>query len=175
MPRAPGNDITEIFGYVPDDLSTVARNAWVQHGCPFTGRDCIKHNRDRSVYTGVCSVTGPMEARSRKRDAVIICPNRLFAGNHAVLREAASDAFPGVPFLMHPQLQDLRLGGRVPQDSSVALGQGSGKEIQDAGCASPGKARERFHQCALPARKFTAVTPSRSRRQKSVEATIATG
>lgn len=132
MPRAHGKDITEIFGHVPDDLTPTARSYWAKNQCPFSGQTCIKWNHDNSICYGVCSVTGPGQGRPG-REHVIICPRRLYADNHEVIRQAAMDAFPGVPFLLHQELQARRLKRIVPAEFAVAVGHGSGKEIQVGG------------------------------------------
>ena len=57
MPRAAGKDIEEIFGYAPDDLSSIARTCWNLKACPFVGKGCIKYNHDKTICYGTCSIS----------------------------------------------------------------------------------------------------------------------
>lgn len=113
-------DLVEIFGYAPDDLSFEARSLWNFGACPFLKKSCIKINHDQSIVYGTCSVTSP-------HGDVIICPNRFYADNYAVLRQAAEDAFGGIPFLLFSEYIEQR--GRI-SECVAALGKNSGKEIQ---------------------------------------------
>ena len=113
-------DLVEIFGYTPDDLSFAARSLWNLGACPFVSKACIKINHDQSIVYGTCAVTSP-------HGDVIICPNRFYADNYAVLRQAAEDAFGDIPFLLFSEYIEQR--GKI-RDCVVALGKNSGKEIQ---------------------------------------------
>ncbi len=113
-------DLVEIFGHAPDDLSLSARSLWNLGACPFLKKSCIKINHDQSIVYGTCSVTSP-------HGDVIICPNRFYADNYAVLRRAAEDAFGSIPFLLFREYIEQR--GKI-KECVVALGKNSGKEIQ---------------------------------------------
>lgn len=123
MAVRPRNDIVEIFGYAPDDLSPVARQAWTNRHCIFSNAPCTKTNHDGSEVYGACSVT------SMGEDCVI-CPNRLYAGNYQILVDVAQDAFgAGLRVLTYNEYVRLRQAG----DNGtyvVALGQKSGKEVK---------------------------------------------
>lgn len=69
--QRPQNDIVEIFGYAPNDTSTVCRSLWTLGACPFVETPCSKSNHDKTIVYGTCSVT------TRFGDCVI-CPNRLY-------------------------------------------------------------------------------------------------
>ncbi|WP_171408730.1 NotI family restriction endonuclease [Pseudomonas aeruginosa] len=119
----PRNDIVEIFGYAPDDLSLAARNAWNSRHCVFVNAPCSKTNHDGSEVYGTCSVT------SLGRDC-IICPNRLYAGNYQILADVALDAFgPGYQVYSYSDYTKLRQQG-VVETCIVALGQKPGKEVK---------------------------------------------
>ena len=42
--QRPQNDIVEIFGYAPNDTSTVCRSLWTLGACPFVETPCSKSN-----------------------------------------------------------------------------------------------------------------------------------
>lgn len=123
MPRASGNDIVEIFGYAPDDITPAARSFWGLNICPFTQQPCTKFNHDRSICYGVCSV-------SYGREEVIICPSRLLAANAMPLREISNDAFGDIPILRYEEYIDAERREEFPEECIVLLGKGSGKEIK---------------------------------------------
>ena len=77
-------DLVEVFGYAPDDLSKEARSLWNIGGCPFVNKACTKINHDQTITYGTCSVTSPY-------GDIVICPNRLYAGNYQTLKRVASD------------------------------------------------------------------------------------
>ena len=117
----PKNDIVEIFGYAPDDLTTDARILWNLGACPFVNKVCSKSNSDQTVVYGTCSVTTAF-------GHCVICPNRIYEKNYKSLRKVAVDAFgEDIEFLMYEEF--------IPRRSSiteciVALGQNSGKEVK---------------------------------------------
>ncbi len=41
-------NLTEIFGYAPDDLTNESRSLWKLGACPFIEKSCIKYNHDQS-------------------------------------------------------------------------------------------------------------------------------
>jgi hypothetical protein len=121
MARSSGRDLAEIFGYAPDDLSKSARVLWKLGACPFINGPCIKHNHDKSIIYGTCSVKGD-------GGDVVICPYRLYANNYQSVRDVARDAFDkGVPFKMYGEYIAKR--GEI-DECVVAIGQNSGKEIR---------------------------------------------
>ena len=120
-------DLIEIFGYAAGDNTEFARSLWRLGGCPFIGRGCVKFNHDKSVTYGTCSATSPY-------GDLVICPNRLYADNYAVIRRVAADAFGSdAPFYLFNQYV-----GRPPQSETcvVALGAHSGKEVRVGGSLS---------------------------------------
>ena len=121
MIQRPKNDIVEIFGYGPDDLTDTCRSLWNLGACPFIDKACTKHDSEQTVVFGTCSVTTAY-------GDCIICPNRLYEKKYASLRRVAEDAFgEGIEFLTYeefiPRRNDLT-------ECVVALGQNSGKEVK---------------------------------------------
>ncbi|MHA2734019.1 hypothetical protein [Vibrio campbellii] len=121
MIERPKNDIVEIFGYAPDDLTNDARTLWKLGACPFVNKACSKANSEQTVIYGTCSVTTAF-------GDCVICPNRIYEDNYKALKKVAIDAFgEGIEFLTFEEF--------IPRRSSsteciVALGQNSGKEIK---------------------------------------------
>lgn len=121
MLERPSNDIIEIFGYSPDDTTEECRTLWNIGACPFLNLPCHKSNHDKSVIYGTCSVTTPY-------GNCVICPNRLYFDNFAVLKAVAKDAFGGdVPFYNYG---DFIKNRTKCQPCIVALGMNSGKEVK---------------------------------------------
>jgi len=121
MITRPKNDIVEIFGYSPDDLTKDARTLWNLGACPFVNKACSKSNSEQTVVYGTCSVTTTF-------GDCIICPNRIYENNYKSLKRVAEDAFGSdIEFLTFEEF--------IPRRSSVnecvvALGQNSGKEVK---------------------------------------------
>ena len=114
-------DLVEIFGYNPDDLTRETRTLWNLGGCPFINKACTKINHDQTITYGTCSVTSPY-------GDIIICPNRLYAGNYKVLLKASIDAFGNeISFMMYDQYLEQRA---LYENCIFALGKNSGKEVQ---------------------------------------------
>lgn len=113
-------DLVEVFGYAPDDLSKESRSLWNIGGCPFVNKACTKINHDQTITYGTCSVTSPY-------GDIVICPNRLYAGNYRTLRRVSDDAFGDVPFLLFDEYIEKR---GIVNECVVALGKNSGKEVQ---------------------------------------------
>lgn len=121
MPRSPGNDIAEIFGHAPDDLTVAARSLWAINACPFVNGPCTKKNHDKSITYGVCSV------RNANGDEVITCPKRLYTDEYKILRTISEEAFGNhVPFRMYDEFVRHR---EKAKPSVVALGHRSGHEV----------------------------------------------
>ena len=114
--------IAEWFGYDVDFHSDACRQARRNAQCPFIGGACTKTFNDKSA-SGVCSVLIGRYPGS----PIPICPNRLYAGDYAILGEVAGQAFGAgceviTPAVFHTARHD---GRRV-----VALGKGYGGEIR---------------------------------------------
>jgi hypothetical protein len=121
MAIRPIKDLVEIFGYSPDDLTPCVRKLWDLGACPFTNKPCSKTNHDTTIVYGTCSVTTTF-------GDCIICPNRLYENNYAVLKSVASDAFGDeAEFMMFDEYIKRRAESGV---FVVALGQNSGKEVK---------------------------------------------
>lgn len=115
------NDLIEIFGYGPDDLSKEARSLWSLEACPFIHKSCIKFNHDQSIVYGTCSVTSPY-------GDIIICPNRLYEDDYQTIRHVASDAF-GNKLKLYFFDEFIKNRNDI-KDGIVALGKSSGKEVK---------------------------------------------
>jgi hypothetical protein len=121
MVTRPSKDLVEIFGYAPDDLTPYVRKLWNLGACPFTNRLCSKTNHEKSIVYGTCSVTTTF-------GDCVICPNRLYEDNYAILKSVAFDAFGNeAEFLMFDEYIKRRRESGV---FIVALGQNSGKEVK---------------------------------------------
>jgi len=131
MPRAKGNDLCEIFGYAPDDVSETARKQWKSQDCPFVGDTCIKHSHPQDgkvVIYGSCSVVN--KTRNGVEE-IIVCVQRLYANNHETLRAVVHDATgTDLPIYMAAEYSRLKKAKTLLDDFVVVLGHKSGKEIQ---------------------------------------------
>lgn len=79
----------EFFGFDPLDTSELATRVRAARQCPFVGGTCIKVLKS-GLISGACSVKPTMSG------PVIICPNRMYAGDYAVLLDIALACFgPG--------------------------------------------------------------------------------
>ena len=125
--RAKGRDISELFGFPPNDSSAESKYYWTNKKCPFTSLTCSKTNHDKSEIYGVCSVSKGIE-----KEQVVVCPKRLYAKNYDILKKVSSLTWTKSDF-------DLIVGGNVSELKKVALGsknpviafgQNSGREIQ---------------------------------------------
>lgn len=115
-------DLVEIFGYAPDDTIKEVRVLWELGACPFLNKVCTKHNHDRTIIYGTCSVTAPGD------ESIIICPNRLYADNYASLRRVAAQAYgENIPFVMYNEFVEKRA---QIHECIVALGMNSGREVR---------------------------------------------
>lgn len=117
---AMGIQIREWFGFDITDWSQDAKDHRDGERCPFIGADCTKVFSDRTV-SGVCAIS------SGDGRPVAICPNRLYAENHAFLADIAATAFGPDCRIIHPR--DLR---RVRHDGKhvVAFGKRYGSEVR---------------------------------------------
>ncbi len=114
-------EITEWFGYHYGVQSEVAKQTRADALCPFIDAPCSKKFNDASV-SGVCSVLTNTEPKP-----VIICPNRLYADNYAVLGQVAEVAFGTGHQVIHP---DQFRGRRHTGNEVVAFGKHFGKELR---------------------------------------------
>ena len=114
-------EILEWFGNVPKSYVDDAQLAPLDERCPYINTTCTKKFRDASI-SGVCSVlttvaTGP----------VIICPNRLYGENYAVLGHVANLAFGEGHRIIHPdEFTTVSHDGR----NVVAFGHHFGRELR---------------------------------------------
>lgn len=120
MITRPKKDLIEIFGYAPDDLTSQSRSLWNLSACPFINKQCTKTNHDGSIVYGTCSVSSPY-------GDCVICPNRLYENNYAVLKNVAKEVFGDIEFLMYEQYIPVRENLNA---CIVALGQSSGREVK---------------------------------------------
>lgn len=119
--QRPKKDLIEIFGYAADDLSTTARSLWNLSACPFINKQCSKSNHDGSLIYGTCSVSSPY-------GDCIICPNRMYEKNYAILKNIAHEVFgENIDFLLYEEYIPKR---ENMSTCVVALGQNSGKEVK---------------------------------------------
>lgn len=81
--------ILELFGYASDDCSDRARAAREQQTCPMIGGLCSKRigSAENRIRSGVCTIADKDGA------PVVICPNRLYAEQYALLSTVAKLAF----------------------------------------------------------------------------------
>ncbi len=130
MPRAPGRDLAEIFGFSPDDRSTKSRKQWKTQACPFVGGTCIKHSHPDSagnfVVYGTCSV---LNKTREGIEEVITCANRLYANDYQIFRDVIQDSFPKSKLLTADEYRTKSKKKRLPKNCCVLLGQKSGKEV----------------------------------------------
>jgi len=113
-------DLIEIFGHAPRDHSKDARLLWDMDACPFTNLKCTKTNHDKTITYGVCSLTSPI-------GDVVICPNRFYGDNYAILKAASKDAFGSIPVMT---FQEYVAARATNPEAVVLLGQNSGKEVK---------------------------------------------
>ena len=117
------SNISEFFGYRPEDQSPKAKEARRSLECPFQGRTCTKTLSDGSV-SGVCTLQ-PMTS-----GPVICCPVRLYAGNYQILKDVAAQAFGGgVDLVIGSDVGDYR--AKNPGKPCIAVfGKRWGKELR---------------------------------------------
>ncbi len=128
--RAKGRDITELFGYSPDDHSSTARDARNLQKCPFSSSSCTKTNHDKSIIYGVCSVSEG-STTNPGRD-VIICPKRLYHNDLKIIQNIAIRTWgERFEFISGGSMEDLRNKIKTSSNPNVvvAFGHNSGKEI----------------------------------------------
>lgn len=144
--RAQGNDLCELFGYAPDDVSEPARRQWKARSCPFVGGECIKHghpqNGEQPNIYGSCSVVNKIATKApiatvpprkssavKLKEEVIICPQRLYADNYATLKACAADAGITSDIYLADEYARRKKSKQLPSDYCVLLGRNSGREV----------------------------------------------
>lgn len=108
--------VVEFFGYAPLDPLGQAEAAAVH--CPFVDARCIKPRH------GACSL------EQTTGGPVIICPNRLYAEQFAMLGDIAVQAF-GAGVLLTPadEITRLRLSGTLSGNEVAVFGKYWGSEL----------------------------------------------
>lgn len=113
--------VAEWFGYDLQDWSPAATSSRADERCPFLSSTCTKLFNDRT-RSGACSA-----ALQSVPDPVIICPNRLYADNYAILRDVARLAFGPELTVIHPDdFKSVNHNGKYV----VAFGKRFGKELK---------------------------------------------
>ena len=108
--------IVEFFGYKPLDPAGQALAAAKQ--CPFIQAPCIKPRH------GACSL------EQSANGPVIICPNRLYDNNHAILGDVAIQAFgAGVCLTSSSQIASLKAAGLLTGNEVAVFGKHWGSEL----------------------------------------------
>ena len=108
----------EFFGFDPLDSSPAAKLVRETRQCPFVGGTCIKVLRS-GLISGACS------AKPATSGPVIICPNRMYAGDYAVLHDVAVACFGADIRLCHGPADAQRDGNDVQ-----VFGKRWGKELR---------------------------------------------
>lgn len=108
--------VVEFFGYTP--LDPVGSGLASQRKCPFVEGACIKPKH------GACSL------QLTTSEPVIICPNRLYDDNHAILGDIAVQAFgDGVRLTTSSDIQQLRANGGFTGNEIAVFGKYWGSEL----------------------------------------------
>ena len=132
--------IIELFGFQPDDNSSVAVSARKEQTCPSIGGLCSKTigSSDNRIRSGVCTLA------DKSGGPVIICPIRLYADNYSLLTHVAKIAFK-------TQVIDLVDGRKVDQHSVqknktlvAVFGKGWGGELKVPGRPVKGRKASGF-------------------------------
>ena len=117
------SNITEFFGYAPQDRTAAAKNARVALECPFIGQKCTKTLND-GLISGVCTISqvssGP----------VICCPIRLYANDYRILRDIADTAFGAERGLVAGDRIKARIARRDGKPFVAVFGKRWGKELR---------------------------------------------
>jgi hypothetical protein len=113
-------NISELFGYAPDDKSEEASKARKISFCPFLKTSCTKQLRDGTI-SGVCSFKPVMSG------PVICCPNRLYAEDYRILHDVAATAFgPRIRLISGQDSKRVRHDG----NNVAVFGKRWGKELR---------------------------------------------
>lgn len=117
------SNITEFFGYSPQDNSLKAQQARRNLECPFLGKTCVKTLSDGTI-SGVCTL------KPKTSGPVICCPIRLYSGGYKILEDVAVQSFgPGLDLVTGGELGGYRKDN--PGKGAVAVfGKRWGKELR---------------------------------------------
>lgn len=117
------SNITELFGYGPNDQSPAAKQARKTLECPFLQQTCTKTLSDKTI-SGMCTLK-PMTS-----GPVICCPIRLYANDYEVLKDVAAQAFgAGLGLVAASGVAGYR--AKNPGKAAVAVfGKRWGKELR---------------------------------------------
>lgn len=108
--------VVEFFGYEPLDPAGQACAA--ERHCPFVDAACIKPR------LGACSL------QQSGGGPIIICPNRLYDGHHAVLGDVAAQAFgPETVLTSAADIAALKDAGALTGDEVAVFGKYWGREL----------------------------------------------
>lgn len=108
--------IVEFFGYRPLDIT--GQTLAASRECPFVGAACIKPRH------GSCSL------EQGNSEPIITCPNRLYAGGHAVLGDIAVQAFgPGVELTPASEIADRKQAQTLTGNEVAVFGKYWGREL----------------------------------------------
>lgn len=108
--------IVEFFGFKPVDPAGLVYASAVK--CPFVDNKCIKPEH------GACSTEQSAGA------PIIICPNRLYANNHAVLGDIAVQAFgPGVALTTAQEIASRKAARTLTGTEVAVFGKHWGSEL----------------------------------------------
>jgi hypothetical protein len=110
--------IFEFFGFDPLDSSPKVQLIRKTKQCPFVGGTCIKVFKS-GLISGACSAKPTMSG------PVIICPNRMYAGDYAILTDVAVSCF-GKGIRLCRGLADAKRDGKDVQ----VFGKRWGKELR---------------------------------------------
>jgi hypothetical protein len=109
--------LAEFFGYPVGDPKGLAFAG--KKRCPFVGGDCIKPDH------GACSLQALKDPTP-----VICCPNRLYAGDLAILKLVSDLAFAGDHLIVNPEeARGIKERGQLTGSEVVAFGRYSGQEL----------------------------------------------
>jgi hypothetical protein len=111
--------IVEFFGFKPLDPAGFPFADHEPPQCPFVHDKCIKPK------LGACSL------EQTKGAPVIICPNRLYANNHAILADIALQAFgPGVSLTKSADIKARKAAGTLTGKEVAVFGRYWGSELK---------------------------------------------
>jgi Restriction endonuclease NotI len=109
--------LVEFFGYAP--LDAAAKFLIAERRCPFVNDKCTKPK------SGGCTL------QTKTADPVIICPNRLYAKDHAILADIARTAFgPQATLTRAADLHAARISGLLTGNEVAVFGKYWGSELK---------------------------------------------
>lgn len=117
------SNITELFGYSPQDQSQKAQDSRRHLQCPFLGKTCVKTLSDGTV-SGVCTL------KPKTSGPVICCPIRLYSGGYKILHDVAAQSFgPDLDLVTGGELAAFRMSN-PGKEAVVVFGKRWGKELR---------------------------------------------